>query len=170
MKFGIALTAALLLGATLVSGAQQKAKNAPKMTKADWQKMYDKAEEYFNKKDADSIFKFMLPDGKMVMQGQEMSAKQAQAGMKQWFTMMKTLKCEITVTKASQNGNTATVSDMFKETGTMINPKTKKAGKYAGSGTETMTWVWTNGKWMIKKLVINSQTMTLDGKPMPMGG
>lgn len=170
MKLGITLTiaacAALSLAQSHQAGHMPKpTPPAPKMSKADWQKMYDKAEMYFNKRDADSIFKYMAPGAKMVMDGKEMSAKDGKAGMKQWFSMMKSLKCNLTVTSATQNGNMATVKDTFDDTGVMMNPETKKDSKYTGKGSETMTWVWMDGKWMIKKLVINSNKMTLDGKP-----
>jgi hypothetical protein len=178
MKTGIALALSLVIGTATMAFAQQHHAGkspmpmpppAPKMTKAMWQKMYDMAETYFNKKDADKIFSFMAPGATMVMEGKEMSMKDGKAGMKQWFSMMKTLKCDITVTSATQNGNMATVKDTFKDMGIMIDPKTKKEGKYAGIGMETMTWTWMNGKWMIKRLVIDSNKMTLNGKPMKGG-
>ncbi len=179
MKIGMIAAVLGLLGTISFSfgqGAKPVAKatsvKAPQvkmMTKADWQKMFDEAEKHFEKEDADGLFGGMTADFSMTMMGQTMGAKEAKEGMKQWFGMVEGLKCDFKVTSFKQKGNTATVVNRFSNTARMMNPTTKKMGKSADSGTETLTFVNVKGKWLVKKIVSNDMKMTLDGKPFTPG-
>lgn len=162
MKTGLVITALML---AVVAPAQ----TAKKMSKADWQKLYDQAEKYFEKEDVNGLFSSMTPNFTMTSMGQTMNLKQSKEGLKQFFSMVEGLKCEFNVTKFTQNGNSATVTQKYNNVGRMMNPATKKMGKFTDQGSETLTFVYTKGKWMVKKIVVNESKMTLDGKPFMPG-
>jgi hypothetical protein len=180
MKFGTAIAAILMISVAAFASAQEKTMQAKPMmgmkavpmkamSKAQWQKMYDQAAMMFMKKDADGIFSYMTPDFTMSTMGKTYSADQGKAEMKKWFGMMKDLHTTFKVTKVSQKGNMAMVTDSFRMWGNMMDPKSKKTVKAVDTGTETATWVKMNGKWMMKKLVSTDEKMTVNGKPMKMG-
>ncbi|HTQ08862.1 MAG TPA: nuclear transport factor 2 family protein [Fimbriimonadaceae bacterium] len=161
MKIRLTFAALAVIGS--LAGAQAQGK----MTVADWQKMYDQAEQAFDRKDADSVFSYTTADFKMKMGGHTMTKQESLASMKQWFSMMKTLHASLKVVKATGSATSATVVDNFRNTGQMIDPKTHKPGQFVDVGTETLSWVKIKGKWMIKSLVTNNEKMTLNGKPLP---
>lgn len=174
MKLGTAIASIVMISAVALSGAQGKPakpanmKLVPQatMSKADWQKMYDKAAIAFEKMDTNGIFSYMAPGFTMTMAGHTMTTEQAKGQMKAWFSMMKTMHCKFTVTKVSGVGGMALVTDDFSQGGvTKPNPKTKKSDRYADVGTEQATWIKVNGKWMMKKLVMIKENMTMNGKP-----
>jgi ketosteroid isomerase-like protein len=180
MKFGtlaLALTVACL---AVTSIAQDKMKGAgtmrakpqlaPKaMSVAEWQKGYNEAAKAFERKDANAIMAYMAPGFTMTMNGKTRNAAEAKKGLQEWFGMMKNLHCKMTVTSAKHNGGVAVVTDNFRNWGmTMPDPKTKKSGKLVDTGTEKATWVWLNGKWMMKTIVTINEKITIDGKPVKM--
>jgi ketosteroid isomerase-like protein len=145
------------------------------MSKADWQKMYNEAEKCFANKDVASLTKYMTPDFTMTTGGKTKDLAGSKQGLTQFFGMMKTLRATMTVTKVSQKGDMAMVTDSYRMSGNMMsmNPKVKKTSKMVDTGTETATWVKVKGKWMMKKLVSTDDKVTIDGKvvdPNKMGG
>jgi len=169
MKLGTLIATTLMISVVGIAGAQGKA--APKakgtgMTQAEWQTMYDGAAKMFDAKDAEGILSSCTPDFKITMMGKTENRKKAMADMKTWFAMMKTMSCSMHVVKVAGNDKTATVVDKFNNTGmTNPDPKTHKSSKLVDTGTETATWTKVKGKWMMKKLVISDEKMTMDGKP-----
>lgn len=143
-------------------------------TKADWQRMYSEAAKLMEKKDAKSLFSVMTPDFTMTMMGKTSGREESQKGMEQWFGMMKNIRASMTVTKVVVKGDTATITDRYRTSGTTLpDPKTKKSGKLVDAGVETATWTRVNGQWMMKKLAMVTQKMTMNGKPFnpnTMGG
>lgn len=175
MKLGFALASLSIISVVSLAGAQGKmsshmqAKHAAGMSKAEWQKMYDMAAKLFDKKDADALFSHMAPDFTIVMGKRTMKGDEARTSMKTWFGMMKELHCKMTVSTVSSKGDTTTIVDHFHNTGTMIDPKTHKPGKFVDTGTETATWVKVGGDWKMKRLVSSDEKMTLNGKPFNPG-
>lgn len=168
MKFGTTLASLVVASVVALSGAQHKPDKMAggKMTKAQWQKMYNEAEKMFAKKDADALFGYMAPDFSMTSQGHTMTGDQAKASMKEWFGMMKTLHAKMTVTKVENKNGMTVVTDHFNMSGmTMPDPKTHKSGKLVDTGTEMCTWTNMNGKWMMKSIVSKDEKMTMNGKP-----
>ncbi len=182
MKFRTTLTLALMVSTAAIALAQGKTMQAKPMTKmkvapgsmmpskAEWQRNYDMAAKSFEKKDVDAVFKYMTPDFTMTMMGQTMKAGPAKAGLKQWFGMVKDHHMKFTITGVKNNGNMVMVMDKVSSWGTMMDPKTKKWGKFTDTGMETATWVRVKGKWMMKKLVSTGEKMTFNGKPYNMMG
>jgi len=175
MRFATTFAAVAVVLTAALAGAQQNvvkrgAPMRPGMTVADWQKMYDKAEQMFDHKDADALFKYMAPGFTITMGGKTMNSAEAKKGMATWFKMMKTVHCTMKVVKATGGGMNATVTDRFRNAGDMIlKGKSAKTGKYVDVGTETATWVKTKGQWMMKSLVTDEEKVTLDGKPLKPG-
>ncbi len=170
MKLGMALASVALISAFALAGAQGKpTKPTMKLAphpKVNWQKMYDKAAKDFDNRNADAIFSYMAPDFTMTMGGHPMTADQAKAQMKQWFAMMKTMRCTFKIKKVTDAGGMTMIVDDFVMTGmSKPDPKTHKSDKYVDSGTERATWVQMGGKWMMKKLLMVKEKMTRNGKP-----
>ena len=175
MKIGLSIAAIAVISTTAVAGAQGKKPmmGGHGMTRAQWQAMYDQADKAFDKMDSKSIFMYMAPDFTLTMMGKTQGKDEAEAGLKKWFGMMKSLHCTMTITKVSGDMNHAVVVDHFNNWGmTKPDPKTHKSGKYVDRGTETATWEKMNGKWMMKSLVSKDEKMTMNGKPFNpnMGG
>lgn len=135
-----------------------------------WQKEYDKAEKAFERLDIKQIMSWMAPDATMTSMGKTETKAQAEASMKQWFAMMKNLKCDFKVTSVKEKGDMAMVVAKTKMMG-MMKPmgNDKKAHMMGSAATETFTWRKMKGKWMITRIVTTDEKMTMDGKPYKPG-
>jgi hypothetical protein len=139
------------------------------MSIAEWQKGYNEAAKAFEAKDVKKITSYMAPNFTMRMDGKTMNRKEAAVSLAQWFAEMKDLHCSMKVTQVMHKGSMATVTDTFKNWGmTKADPKTKKSSKLVQTGVDTATWVWMNGKWMMKSISTSNEKMTIDGKPVKM--
>jgi hypothetical protein len=139
------------------------------MSKAEWQKSYNEAAKAFEAKDVKKITSYMAPNFTMRMDGKTMNLAQSKASLAQWFAEMKDLHCTMKVTQVMHKGAMATVTDTFKNWGmTKPDPKTKKSSKLVQTGVDTATWIWMNGKWMMKSISTINEKMTIDGKPVKM--
>jgi hypothetical protein len=163
MKLGT-IVIAIIAGSLATTVLAQKA-----MSKEEWQKGYNEAAKAFEAKDAKKISSYMAPNFSMRMDGKTMNLKESQASLAQWFATLKEIHCTMKVTQVMHKGSIATVTDTFKNWGTMKpDPKTKKSSKFVQTGVDTATWVWMNGKWLMKSISTSNEKMTIDGKPVKM--
>lgn len=136
--------------------------------RAEFEAMYKFAQKAFEAKNLKPLEATLTADFTETAMGRTMNRKDSIAGLKQFLGMFKTLRCMFTMTSWTSNGARATTTDKVHFWGTMIGPD-KKTHKVDATRTETMTWVKSGKRWMIKHIEAKNEKMLMDGKPMPIG-
>lgn len=136
--------------------------------RAEFEAMYKFAQKALEAKDVKTLESAMTADFTETSMGRTMNRKESVAGLKQFLGMFKTIRCSFTMTSWTGAGSRATTTDKVHFWGTMIGPD-KKSHKIDATRSETMTWVKSGKRWMIKRIVAKNEKMLMDGKPMPMG-
>lgn len=93
------------------------------------------------------------------------------AMMKQGFAMyakMDYVKTDIV--SVTEKGSTGTAIEKHSMVGMTKPGPDKKSHKIMFVGTSTETYKKVKGKWMMSSMAMKTDKMTMDGKPMPMGG
>jgi hypothetical protein len=109
-------------------------------------------------------------DFKYSENGREMSFDKMVDGMKQGFAMMsKMTRADAKLVSLKEKGNSATSMTSHHMAGVTMDAK-KKSHKMVFTGTSAETYRKENGKWLMSSMTWKDQKITLDGKPMPMGG
>ncbi len=150
----------------LVLGVASFAKDTTAEFKLAMAKEKVAVEAAFGKKDIGWFEKNCTADFSYVSGKEKTDRKGALAGMKQLFSMCKTLKADMKLVSArATDGNGIAVVEQTLN-GKMIYPNDKKVHTMKSVSTIRMTMVKKGSSWIMKKLEdVKPPTMLIDGKP-----
>lgn len=112
----------------------------------------------------------MTPDFKYTEGDRTMNFDQMIEGIKQGFSMYsKMTHVSMAVLSVKEHGDKGTAVERQAMNGVVKGPD-KKDHKTSYVGLSTETYRKVNGEWKMASMSIKMEKMTMDGKPMPMGG
>jgi hypothetical protein len=138
--------------------------------KTDFQALYSKAAAALTKKDL-SIFQTMAAKD-LTYKGRDgvvLKRAELEKRLKTQFMMIKTVnKITQTVKTVKVTGGSAVVDTQTLLDATVPGAKPGKSSSLKVTSQSHDTWVKVGSLWKLKSIVVTSEAMTLDGKPMVM--
>ncbi len=132
---------------------------------------YEKFRKAILSKDLKGMMAICTPDMTWTESGRTMKQvdmrKQLEAQVK---LIQKYDEVTFKLNKVTMKGNTAVVDCDNVIRCTMMMPGTKKPSRVGSKTRSIDTWVKGKDGWKVKSVVVKSNDMTMDGKPMKMGG